>query len=178
LLPVEIPLKQEITLKVIHILASLMALGAASIPAAVTAQISQPETNWKTQCQAADRKSPLQCSMAQSIFVTQSGQQIAKISIETRIGEGATNRFVLQLPLGLSVKAGVTLIIDKKPPMKYDIQACEATGCFVSGPLTDSLLDGMKKGKELKVVLENLQHDEIALPISLDGFSAKFDSVK
>jgi len=178
LLRVEIPLKQQITLKIIHIIASLIALGAAGVSLSAAAQTSQPEISWKTQCRAADRQSPLQCTMAQSLFVTQSGQQIAKISIETRTGEGATNRFVLQLPLGLSLKAGVTLVIDKKPSLTFDIQTCEATGCFVSGPLSDSLLDGMKKGKELKIILRNLKRDKIELPISLDGFSATFDAVK
>jgi len=160
--------------KLILAAATLLVAG----PGSAEAQTAAPEVNWQSQCVAPDRTSPVNCSMEQVVFVAKSGQQIAKLTITTGAGADAQRRFILQLPLGLSVKDGVDLVIDKKPPMNVDIRTCEASGCYVNDPLSKNLLDGLRRGKELKIVLKNLQSKAFSLPISLNGFSATFDAIK
>jgi len=142
------------------------------------AQTATPESNWTTQCAAKDRNSRLFCSMEQRVVDAGSGQQIASIVIRTRQGDLAGTTYVIQLPLGLSIAAGVTLGVDTIPPVKLGIQTCEATGCFVGGTLDDKLLDALKKGNELVIGIRNLQDNQISLPFSLGGFSAAYEAIR
>ena len=91
--------------------------------------------------------------MEQRVILRSNGQQIAKLEIQVpSVGKPA---LLVQLPLGLSMRAGLALQIDKSKPLKLDIQTCEASGCNAASPVSSALLSALKEGKEMQIAFQN-----------------------
>jgi invasion protein IalB len=72
----------------------------------------------------------------------------------------------------------VSLAVDGGAGETLPIQTCEASGCYIGSALSPTLLAAMKKGKQLVVTFQNTQKNAIAMPISLNGFTAAFASIE
>ncbi|MEM8744859.1 MAG: invasion associated locus B family protein, partial [Pseudomonadota bacterium] len=81
---------------------------------------------------------------------------------------------LVQTPFGLFLPAGLRLQIDENKPQAMVLQTCNQNGCFASGPLSEQMLAGMKKGKQLKAIFQNLQKKDITVPLPLTGFSKHY----
>lgn len=154
--------------------------GFASILAATASQAQEaPKVNWSSNCTAPDLASPMSCAMEQRVVLRESGQQVARFSVQTSGAKDARKgAFLIQLPLGLSIRTGVRLKVDEREPVAVDIQTCEASGCYAGGPLNGEILDSLRSGKLMTLLFTNLQKKEIGIQIDLAGFSALYDKIK
>jgi invasion protein IalB len=143
-------------------------------------QAQQPEpVNWVSQCVAPDLSTPLVCTVEQRVIVRETGQQIARVSVQINgDGENRKPALLVHLPLGLSIRAGVALKVDDQEPSALDFQTCDGGGCYAGAALGDALLKKMSKGKILSLIFKDLQQKDISIPISLQGFAAIYDKVK
>jgi invasion protein IalB len=138
-----------------------------------------PKANWSSQCVAADLQSPLSCSMEQRVVLRESGQQVARFAVQTSgAKDDRKGAFLIQLPLGLSIRTGVRLKVDDREPLAVDIQTCEAGGCYAGGPMTDGLVESLRGGKMMTLLFNDLQKKEIGIQIDLAGFSAVYDKIR
>lgn len=165
--------------------------GLTALPPAVSAQEAappeapaqpaaqqQPQQPWATQCSAPSRKAPLSCTMEQQVIVRETGRPIARISIQVGSTEPRKPALLLHVPLSLSISAGITMQIDDKEPMKFDIQTCDANGCYAGSPMTDEMIAGLKRGDALKVGFQGVNQEPVSIPFSLSGFTAAFEQVE
>jgi invasion protein IalB len=167
--------------------ATLIAMGAlqpataqeAVAPKADAQAASQPaQQPWATQCSAASRKAPLNCTMEQQVIVRETGRPIARISIQVGGADPRKPAVLLHVPLSLSIGAGITMQIDEAEPLKFDVQTCDANGCYAGSPLTDEMIASLKRGETLKVGFQGVNREPVNIPFSLAGFTASFENVQ
>ena len=138
-----------------------------------------PADRWNTQCVAPDSASPLACTVEQRIILKDSGQQIARFAVQmSGPADKRVSGYLVQLPLGLSLRNGILLKVDENEPVKLDLQTCEASGCYGGDTLKPEFLESLSSGKILTVTFANLQQKEIGVQIDLAGFSAAFAKIK
>jgi invasion protein IalB len=158
-----------------------VAASAQEAPAgqeAQPAQPAQPRVNWVSNCSAPSRKVPLSCSMEQRVLLRDTGQQLGRAAVQTGGPEPRTPGLLLHLPLGLSIEAGASVVVDADTPVKLAIQTCDASGCYAASPLKGELLTAMQRGRELKVTFEDLQRKPITVSFTLEGFTDAFNGIQ
>jgi invasion protein IalB len=131
---------------------------------------------WAARCVSEGRHGPMECMVEQSAVLTQTGQMVVQFSVRV-VSNGPPN-VVAQLPLGLNIPVGVRLQVDENKTDDFQIQTCEARGCIIAAPLTADLLAAMKTGTQLKVIFQNLNRENLSIPLTLDGFAEAFAKVQ
>jgi invasion protein IalB len=162
------------------VVVSTAAAGAQEATATETqqAQPAQPRVNWSTGCNAPSRKEPLSCSIEQRVLLRETGQQLGRAAVQTSGPEPRTPGLLLHLPLGLSMAAGVSVVVDADTPVKLDVQTCDAAGCYAARALDGELLKAMQRGRELKITFEDLNRKPITVTFTLEGFTDAFNNIK
>jgi invasion protein IalB len=151
---------------------------APNPPAAPAADSGQPPPpGWVTRCSSLNRQSPLDCAVEQTAVLTRTGQLVVLFSVRVP-GNTRQPMAFLQLPLGLSLAQGVKLQVDDGKVLDLPLQTCEAQGCFAAAPIAADLLGEMRRGKQLKVIFQNLSREPITIPMSLAEFSQAYDRVQ
>jgi len=152
--------------------------GQAKPPQTATAPApAAPESNWITRCASKTRNGAIECSTEQSVIKTDTRQVVVlfrvRIPAETRAPV-----MLAQLPLGLFLPANVVLQIDDKKVAELPLQTCDASGCYVSGPLAAELLSQLLAGKMLKFSFQNLGRETIDVSMPLAGFATAYEGIK
>jgi len=162
------------------LLRTITALAALFVFAtAASAQDENAATppNWLVNCSNASGADTLQCSMSQSVVLTQTGARVLTASVSKPAG-GDEPQMMVTLPHGLFLPAGVRMSIDGSDQDTLVVQTCEAAGCYAAKPIDKSLLRKLKSGKELKFVIQDLQKRNIDLALNLDGFADSFSQLE
>ena len=84
---------------------------------------------------------------------------------------------LLQIPLGVSIRAGIKIKVDDIEIETFDIQTCDAGGCYAGGLISEKLLRAAKAGKLLNAEFSDAQQRAISVNFVLDGFSAAYDDI-
>ena len=102
------------------------AAAPATAPAAAPARLPSP--NWATNCAAPSRLGPFECAIEQRVLVKETGQQFGRLVIKVSGDEPHTSGLLVQLPLGISLRAGVKMSIDGRKLNALDVQTCDNSG--------------------------------------------------
>ena len=79
------------------------------------------------------------------------------------------------LPVGLLLKPGFRLIIDKNEPIEGRFAICFPNGCFAEAELNNSQLNALKKAQSASVIVRNQGNLEVTFVIPMKDFGAAFD---
>jgi len=126
---------------------------------------------------AGTRESALDCFVEQKLIVANTRQLLGAVTIRIP-GDTKQPVLMIQTPVGLYLPAGVTVDVDGASGQKFELQTCDASGCYVGSPMPKELLDRMQKGQKLNVVFQNLKKQAITLPMDLAGFAAAYQKVR
>ncbi len=153
----------------------LKGANAEATPAA--AQNQTPPPSWASRCASEGRQSGLDCSVEQSIIETKTRQLLMQVVVRV---PPDTRKPVLtiQMPLGLFLPAGITLRFDEGKPERFDVQTCDQKGCYLQMPVSNEMLQEMAKAKQMSVTFQNLNKQDIGVPVSLNGFMVAYDKIK
>lgn len=151
---------------------------AATSPSAQAAEPAAPAASWSTQCTSAARSAPQSCSMEQRGVLRETGRQIARVSIQIGPDNKGNGGLLVHLPLGLSIREGVSLKIDEGAPLNLDFQTCDASGCYSGMAVSAELLKAMMAGNAMTISFKDMQKKDIAIPVTLSGFSAAYGMIK
>lgn len=101
----------------------------------------------------------------------ETGQTAVRIYVTEREGDG-TARLQLFLPVGLLVRSGVKLTVDKGITHKIPFSWCMTNTCIAGAPASPALLRELDRGKTL--ILEVVDTNMLAVTTSLplDKFAA------
>ncbi len=81
-------------------------------------------------------------------------------------------------PLGISLQAGIGLLVDGNKTFPTKLLSCELDGCRAFSELTPSLLTALKRGLILEIVVQTSKSREVlAFEFSLDGFSKAYAGI-
>ncbi|HXY59261.1 MAG TPA: invasion associated locus B family protein [Methylocystis sp.] len=166
--------------------ATLLASGAASAqqpapaPAAGQGQPQGPisvdlvgvEQDWVKVCGQADPQTTA-CYTVRD-FGPKADQPIMAFQVFDQ--KGATDKLVrVLLPLGLQLKPGFRISVDSSPFESGGYEVCFQAGCFAEAKLKSSLVDSMKKGQQVTLVVKNAGGAEVTLKVPLAGFGKAYD---
>lgn len=136
-----------------------------------------PESGWRTSCAAADRSVALNCSVEQRVVIGETGRSLVNVMVRVD-GAERIPALMVQVPLGLYLPAGVTILIDKAKPEKLDLQTCDGAGCYAGMALSDKFLALMIAGRQLSITFQDLAKQKVNVTMPLLGFSAGFQKIK
>jgi len=145
--------------------------GATAEPSAA------PEAPWSAQCIAPSRDGPLNCQIEQQAVVTETGQLLLLVTIAVP-GESRQPVLTVRTPLQLFLPAGVRIDVDGRNAEKLEFRTCDQQGCYVRNPISSATLAAMFKGLKLNIILENLNNQQLTVPMSLSGFTDVYGKVR
>ncbi len=167
-----------------YLLVALLVLAGAGVAPAQQTTTDAPAADatgqaplWPSRCVADSRGSAVDCTIEQRAFVQNTGQLVAAVTVRVPADTGKPVLMV-QTALGLFLPAGVTLGVDGSDPVKFDLQTCDANGCYAGAPLSDELLSAMERGEKLNVAFQNLKKQTISVPLPLMGFAASYQKIQ
>ncbi len=152
-----------------------LSFAAAAMPAVAQAQeaaAAPSEAKWFKTC-AKQEESDV--CVVQNQLVAANGQLITAVGLITV--EGKVNRKLLQVtvPSARLIPPGVLMQIDGAKGTKLDYAVCLPDRCTAEIPLTDAIIDSLKKGGEVVFTSINFRRAPNPIKIPLSGFTGAFD---
>lgn len=133
--------------------------------------------DWQVRCAADDAQN---CFLYQ-LGKDQAGNPIAEFNLVQLQNEGqAVAGVTIVTPLGTNLVRGLKWKIDSSKSRTYPYSWCAQVGCFARFGMTNDQIAGMKRGAKGFLTLSAIQNPdaEVALSISLTGFTAAYDTLK
>ena len=116
------------------------------------------------------------------------GQEVCVITKDGRLENGMPVAMVqlfepqgkpkilrVTVPLGMELQHGTRVIIDNGTPVNEPYNICFPVGCMSDYPVTDDMINKMKKGKQIVVQAINMRGQPISLPLPLNDFAKAYD---
>lgn len=79
------------------------------------------------------------------------------------------------MPVGLMLRPGFRFAVDKGPVSEGSFEICFPNGCFAEAKIKKDVIDAMKKGTAMTVVVKNQANAEVVFNLPLAGFGKAFD---
>lgn len=150
------------------------------LPAAQAAgEAPEPQKfdDWAKLCEKdADNKEA--CFIFQSVTRKENQQLLMNIRVGYSRKDTKGPLMILTVPTGVLLPAGAAFMVEGADPIKLDYLTCSQAGCItLAAPISDAVLEGMKKKKEGVVRIANTQQKVVGIPVSLRGFTRGFASL-
>jgi invasion protein IalB len=148
--------------------------GQAQQPAGpVKADLVAVQPDWTKVCGAEPSTKKEICYTTRD-FGVQADQPLLALAVYDPKGED--HKVVrLLLPPGLMLKPGFRFAVDKSAMEAGAFEICFPNGCFAEAKVKASVIDGMKKGEKLTVIVKNQLNNEVTFSLPLAGFGKAFD---
>jgi invasion protein IalB len=79
------------------------------------------------------------------------------------------------LPVGLLLRPGFRLVIDKGEPIDGKFAICFPNGCFAEADLNNKTIGDLKKAQTASVIVRNQANVEVTFNLPMKDFGAAFD---
>ena len=139
-------------------------LASATMPASA----QQPPQGWFKVC---SKQEDNDICNTQNIVTADSGQLLTAVNLIEIKGKINRKIFQVTVPIGRLIPAGVGMQIDNNKPVKLEYGICFPDRCIAEAPLTDDLLNVLKKGNKITLTSVNYQNKPNPIAVSLSGFS-------
>ncbi|MEM7427442.1 MAG: invasion associated locus B family protein [Pseudomonadota bacterium] len=150
-------------------------------PSAGQAAQKQPGNAWAVNCGGGQSGGELVCQMVQNVIVQDNKrkQRQRLISVIIRPAKEAVNhQMVIAAPHGLNLIEGVELKVDDAEKItKFPFKTSDRNGTYASEPISDILLEAMRRGRKLNVSYTFANGKKINIPLGLLGFTAAYNKL-
>ncbi len=158
--------------------ASDLSLGEdTSAPQVGQTYVREVEQDWEIQCVRTEDGENEPCQMYQ-LLQNEAGNPVAEVSLfKLPQGGQAVAGATVIVPLETALQAQLRIAVDGAQSKRYPYSLCNQVGCFARIGLTQSDLNGFKKGAKATVTIVPFvaQDQQIQLEMSLKGFTAGYD---
>lgn len=137
----------------------------------------QSGAGWISRCASESRQSAVECSVEQTVLLTNTGQLLASVVVRVP-ADTHQPVMMIQVPIGLYLPAGLSLQIDENKAQPLALQTCDLKGCYAGTPIPPEMIASMKGGKLLTVTFQNLAKDNIRVPLTLDNFAGAYQKIQ
>jgi len=103
----------------------------------------------------------------------ENGMPVAIVQLFEPEGEPRVLR--ITVPLGMQLQHGTRVIIDQGQPAQEPYKICFPVGCMSDYPVTDDIIQKLKKGQTITLQAINMQGTPISLPLPLGDFAKAYD---
>ncbi|MFC7067502.1 invasion associated locus B family protein [Brucella rhizosphaerae] len=141
-------------------------LASATMPAAAQ---QQPPQGWFKVC---SKQEDNDICNTQNIITADSGQLLTAVNLIEIKGKINRKIFQVTVPIYRLIPAGVGLQIDNNKPTKLEYGICFPDRCIAEAPLSDDLINALKKGSKVTLTSVNYQNKQNPIPVALTGFSS------
>jgi invasion protein IalB len=139
----------------------------------IKADLVAVQQDWTKVC-GSDPQSKKEICYTTRDFGAKADQPLLALAIYDPKGED--HKVVrLLLPPGLMLKPGFRFSVDKSPLEAGAFEICFPNGCFAEAKVKGSLVDAMKKGEKMTVIVKNQVNSEVTFTLPLSGFGKAFD---
>jgi invasion protein IalB len=138
---------------------------------------SQTNPAWISRCVSESRKSPVMCSIEQTLVLANTNQTVASVSVQTQ-SDTKEQTMTIRVPVGIYLPAGLNVQIDDSKPLLATLQTCDGQGCYADMQLNSDTVAALKRGKQLSLIIENLAKTKITLPLPLDTFAQALQKIQ
>lgn len=128
--------------------------------------------DWEGKCESIEGQKI--CGVSQTIF-DEDKKPIVNIFIRKVEGQTDPVAFI-KVPLGVNLRAGLGLAVDKAQIAQVPYTFCDPAGCNAILQLDTEKSNAMKKGKELEVGVF-LVDNQVVMAASLSGISKAFGAL-
>lgn len=134
--------------------------------------------DWGYKCDKSQDGSSELCYVFQNVTKKEGGELVLGARIAYREGQEKP-LIVATVPLGSLLPPGAALVMEGVEPIKLDYFICAQQGCTtVATPLTQGMIDAMKKGETAVIRVAAPNKQVVGLPLSLKGFTKALASLK
>jgi invasion protein IalB len=138
----------------------------------VKAEPSQPE--WTKVC-GKDQNTNSEICYTTRDFVSDQGQPVLALAVYDVKGPQAQRVVRFVMPLGLLLQPGLRFAVDQAQPVSGRYVMCLPNGCFAEAQVKDDFINGLKKGTNLNVSVQNQMGRELTFAVPAAGFAKSFD---
>lgn len=150
-----------------------VSLAQSDTPTEGPAQTTATFADWTVRCRQVAELDAQQCEMVQVLSTADRQSTVANLAIGQLPGDEDI-RFVLQLPLGVHLPTDVAFTIGDEEVTTAQFETCFQTFCLAYATLDDDAIEQMKSGSEMTMNFEDRARRDVAMPISLNGFTAAY----
>ncbi len=133
--------------------------------------------DWTARCEQAPGTELERCFIFQNLVLKESGRRLVHMAVGYLAANGQAAA-VVTMPLGISLPPGASISVDAGAPRKIIIERCDNDGCVGAVTLTRQLIAELKRGREARISFYDGTGRRIAVPVSLLGFTAGFNSLQ
>lgn len=148
-----------------------------STPEVGQTYVREEEQDWEIQCVRTEDGENEPCQMYQ-LLQNEAGNPVAEVSLfKLPKGGQAVAGATVIVPLETALQAQLRIAVDGAQSKRYPYSLCNQIGCFARIGLTQSDVDGFKRGASATVTIVPFvaQDQKIELNMSLKGFTAGYD---
>jgi len=146
----------------------------SALPAQVPQPLAEKFAEWRVWC-TLDVQSRETCRAEQVLKDRDGKAQVGVVVFPAAAGAPARMRIVP--PWGVLIEAGVAVRIDTAPAQQVPIRNCLPTGCQAELTLSDSQLQAMRTGTELKIGVITAERNPLSTSMPLAGFSDAYSRI-
>jgi invasion protein IalB len=132
---------------------------------------------WVSKCVSESRQSLVDCSMEQTVVLTNTGQLVASVLVRVPT-DTRQPVMMIQVPVGLYLPAGLSLQIDDGKAQPVPLQTCDLKGCYAGMQVSPELIAALKAGKRLTMTFQNMAKTNVAVPLALDNFADAYQKIR
>jgi invasion protein IalB len=148
-----------------------------SVPQVGQTYVREVVQDWEIQCVKTETGEDEPCQMYQ-LLQNEAGNPVAEVSLfKLPQGGQAVAGATVIVPLETALQAQLRIAVDGAQSKRYPYSLCNQIGCFARIGLTNSDLNGFKRGAKAVVTIVPFvaQDQQIQLEMSLNGFTASFE---
>lgn len=136
--------------------------------------------NWSVQCVLNEETDSRACVLFHQMML-ENGQRLLAFQIaDTNTGQQdapANYVAVITVPLGVHLPSGLRLEVDEAEPVDLVFERCDQAGCYAGTPLSETLKETLRKGKNCQISFNNLEGKTVKATVPLSGFTAGFNAL-
>jgi invasion protein IalB len=156
----------------------LACLAAMLLPGLASAQgaVRSTHGDWELRCDTPPGAQSEQCVVMQYV-TAEDRENVGLTVIALKTADKQARILRVLAPLGVLLPRGLGLRIDDKDMGSAGFIRCLPNGCIAEVIMDDTLLNGLKSGKQATFVIFQTPEEGIGIPITLAGFGQGFDAL-
>jgi invasion protein IalB len=152
---------------------------AMALPSAAHAQDGATTTfgDWQHKCEVYGGNKDERCYILYSAVMPDTNTRILQMAVAFE-GPKQGPMAILTAPLGVQLEEGLLLQVDGGETIRLPFKICAPGGCIAPRPLSADNIAELKRGGKLLVGFYNTAGELVAVPVSLNGFTAAFEALQ
>ena len=157
--------------------AAFVTVGISTAAAQTPSPADKKFGDWAVACRQLKEDAPQRCVLFQNIILRQSGKRVLNVSV-ARPAKDQPYVAAVTAPLGILLPAGLTLQVDEKELVRFQLRLCNVNGCQGQFPVSDDVRRVFSEGKNGRVIFRQPNGRPLRVEFSLNGFRDGFAEIE